>query len=86
LISDGLASAISESAFNQLKSIQGQDLTQESALIETRKALAGGVKVSVVHIARKGEPSNAFINNIVRFGQGSIYRIGDFDDIKAVLR
>jgi Mg-chelatase subunit ChlD len=86
LISDGLASAISESAFNQLKVIKGQDLTEESALIETRKAIAEGVKVSVVHIARKGEPSDVFINNLVRFGKGSIYRIGDFDDIKAILR
>jgi len=86
LISDGLASAISESTFNQLKVIEGQDLTEESALIETRKAIAEGVKVSVVHIARKGEPSDVFINNLVRFGRGSIYRIGDFDDIKAILR
>ena len=77
LISDGIASAVSESAIDQLEANTEADLTEESALLETKKAAAKGIKVSVVYIAPDNEVSDGFISNIARFGNGRVYRVAD---------
>jgi Mg-chelatase subunit ChlD len=85
LITDGQPTAISERDFSHLKSIKEKDLTEESALLEAKRAAAKGVRISVVHIADKGEASGRFIRDIARIGQGRIRYISGPDDLKAIL-
>jgi Mg-chelatase subunit ChlD len=86
LITDGQPTAISEKAFAHLKEMKEKDLTEESALLETRQAAARGIRVSVIHIAGQDEASGTFIKNIAQVGKGKIRRISNSDDIKTVLR
>ncbi len=85
VISDGLASAVSESSLDQLASIEGRDLTEESALLETKKAASRGIQVSAIHIAAKGEGSSDFIKTIARAGNGKVYRISDSNTLTTLL-
>lgn len=86
LITDGQPTAISESDFAQLKEVKKRDLTEESALLETRRAAARGIKVSVIHIAAEADNSGTFIKDIARVGKGKIRRVSSSDDLKAVMR
>jgi Mg-chelatase subunit ChlD len=86
LITDGQPTAISESDFARLKGNQNRDLTEESALLETRRAVARGVMVSVVYISAESEASSEFIKEIARVGKGKIRRISNSDDLKVVMR
>jgi Mg-chelatase subunit ChlD len=86
LITDGQPTAISESDFAQLKEVKKRDLTEESALFETRRAAAKGIKVSVIHIAAEADNSGTFIKNIARVGKGKIRRVSSSGDLKAVMR
>ena len=76
---------LSKATDDQLKEVKGRDLTEESALLETKKAAARGIKVSVIYIAGKDEPSSAFIKNIAQAGKGRVFRIGNLSDLKAFL-
>jgi Mg-chelatase subunit ChlD len=84
LISDGIASAVTESAVDQLKADEGGDLTEESALLETKKAASKGIQVSVVYIAAADEVSDDFISSVARFGNGKVYRITDSKALTAL--
>ena len=86
LITDGQPTAISESDFARLKGTQKRDLTEESALLETRRAVARGARVSVVYIAAEAEASSEFIKEIARVGRGKIRRISSADDLKVVMK
>ena len=86
LITDGQPTAISESDFARLKGTQKRDLTEESALLETRRAVARGARVSVIYIAAEAEASSEFIKEIARVGKGKIRRISSADDLKVVMR
>jgi Mg-chelatase subunit ChlD len=85
LITDGEPTAISQHMYEQLKVMKEKDLTEESALIETKKAAAKGIKISVIHIASEGEPSDAFIRHVARTGGGKVRRIASPDDLKAIM-
>jgi len=85
LITDGQASAVSEAAFTRLSSAKTGDLTEESALWETSKAVAEGVQVSVVYVAPLDEEVDLFIRNIVEIGRGKICRMGGLADLKNML-
>lgn len=85
LITDGEPTAISQHVYDQLKLMKEKDLTEESALLETKKAAAKGIKTSVIHIASQGEPSDAFIRNVARTGGGKVRRIASPDDLKAIM-
>ena len=85
LITDGEPTAVSQGAFDQLKSLKEKDLTEESVILEARKASARGIKVSVIHIAGKHEASSEFVKNIARAGKGKIRRMGSPEDLKAVM-
>ena len=84
VISDGLASAVSESIIDQLAVGEGGDLTEESALLEAKKAAAKGIQVSVIHIAGKDDVSNNFAHDIARVGNGRVYRISDAEALSAL--
>lgn len=86
LITDGQPTAISERTFTRLKVLKERDLTEESAILETRQATARGVSVSAIHIAGKGEASSGFIRSIAQIGKGKIRRISSPDDLKTILR
>lgn len=86
LISDGQPTAVSEGAFSRLKEMKEKDLTEESALMETRQAAARGIQLSVIHIAAQGEPSDSFIKSIAIVGKGKIKRIGGPEDLREMLK
>jgi Mg-chelatase subunit ChlD len=86
LISDGQPTAVSEKAFARLKEIKHRDPTQESALQEIRLAAAGGIQVSVVHIAPAGESGDDFIKSIAAVAKGKVYRISGENDLKTMFR
>ena len=86
LITDGQPTAISESAFLRLKELGKKDLTEESTLLEIRRAVARGVKVSVIHIAAEADDSGNFVKEIARTGKGKIRRVSSSNDLKAVMR
>ena len=84
LITDGQPTAISEGIYDRLKEFKEKDLTEESSLLETRRASAKGVKVSVIHIATKNEGSDEFIRNIARTGKGKVRRLSSSGDLQAI--
>ncbi len=86
LISDGQPTALSESSFSRLKGLGEKDLTEESALLETRQAAAKGVQLSVIHIAGQGEANDSFIKNIAKAGKGKVRRITGPEDLKGILK
>jgi Mg-chelatase subunit ChlD len=86
LISDGQATAISESAFDKIKGRQEKDLTEESAIEETRLSAALGIKLSVIHIAGEGRNNEDFIRNIARAGKGQIKRIRGARDFQMIIK
>ncbi len=86
LITDGEPTAISQRAYDRLKEVKEKDLTEESAIVEARKAAQRGVKISVIHIAANNEASGEFIRNIARIGKGKVRRIASADDIRAIMR
>jgi Mg-chelatase subunit ChlD len=74
LISDGEPNIISEKA---LKSLQGKketlrDPNEEAVLVETRRASAKGINVSVVLLAADQPKGYNFAKNVARAGNGSI--------------
>ena len=86
LITDGQPTAISESDFDRLKGDRSRDLTEESALLEARRAVTRGVRVSVVYIAAESEASGEFIKEIARVGKGKIRRVSNSDDLKVAMK
>jgi Mg-chelatase subunit ChlD len=86
LVSDGQPTAISESAFSRLKGRQEKDLTEESAILETRAAAGKGIQLSVIHIAGQGTGNEQFVKNIARAGKGKIRRISGPADLKGLMR
>jgi Mg-chelatase subunit ChlD/ribosomal protein S20 len=85
LISDGQASAISEKAYNHLKENQARDLTQESAIFESREAAAKGIQVSAILVAAQNEPSDVFMRELTKAGKGNLSRISRPQDLKTIL-
>jgi len=86
LITDGQPTAISEGVFDQLKGLKGSDLTEESAILETKKASARGIKVSVIHITGEHERNNNFVKNIARIGKGKVLHMSSPEDLKTIMR
>jgi Mg-chelatase subunit ChlD len=86
LLTDGQASAISQDAFEQLKLIKEQNLTQESAYNETQKAIDHGIRLSVVYLAPRDEAVESFIKNLARIGKGKVLRLTGLSDLKTMLR
>jgi Mg-chelatase subunit ChlD len=86
LVSDGQPTAMSESAFSKLKERREKDLTEESAILETRAAAGKGIQLSVIHIAGEGEANEQFVKNIVLAGKGKLRRISGPDDIKGLMK
>lgn len=74
LITDGEPNAISEKA---MKSLQGKkempkDLTEEAVLVETRRAAARGITVSVIFLAADEMKGYNFVKSVARAGKGSV--------------
>ena len=85
MVSDGQPTALSESAFSKLKGHDEKDLTEESAILETRLAAEKGIVLSVIHIAGEGEANDKFVKNIAQAGKGKIQRISGPDDLKGLM-
>jgi Mg-chelatase subunit ChlD len=85
LVSDGQPTALSENAFSKLKGLEEKDLTEESAILETRMAAQNGIILSVIHIAGEGEANDKFVTNIAKAGKGKIQRISGPDDLKGLM-
>ena len=75
LITDGQPTVISEKAFTLLSTKKTGDLTEESALLETRTALARGVTVSVIHITDDKNTGDEFVKSIAEAGKGKVTTI-----------
>lgn len=75
LITDGQPTVISEKAFTLLSTKKTGDLTEESALLETRTALARGVTVSVIHITDGKKTGDEFVKSIAEAGKGKVTTI-----------
>jgi Mg-chelatase subunit ChlD len=78
LITDGEPNAISEKALKSLKDKTGgpADLTEEAALVETRRAAARGLTVSVIYLAAELMKGYNFAKNIARAGKGRVIMLG----------
>jgi len=85
LITDGLPSAISQDAYNQLSSIGGKDLTEEYAILETRKASTRGLKTSVLHITQADEAGKDFVKAVADAGNGEVTRVRFIEDLGLVM-
>ena len=81
LITDGEPSAISRKAFRQFSTTKGKDISEESAIFETRKASSKGIKTSVIYIADGEEVGKEFVRNIAKAGMGQVRTISTVDDI-----
>jgi Mg-chelatase subunit ChlD len=86
LITDGQPTAISEGVFDQLKEVQGSDLTEQSAILETKKASAKGIRVSVIYISGEGRLNNNFVKNVARIGKGKVLHMSSLEDLKTIVR
>jgi len=86
LVTDGQPTAILEKALNQLKPTKGKDLTEEYAILETRKASSSGVKVSVIHITNGKELGEEFVKNIAKVGKGQVQKISSLEDIRTIMQ
>jgi Mg-chelatase subunit ChlD len=85
LVTDGQPTAISQQTFERLKVQSEKDLTEESAVMETRKAAARGIKLSVVHVANRNEPSGEFIRSLARAGRGKVRRMSGLEDLGTIM-
>ncbi|MBI4286505.1 MAG: VWA domain-containing protein [Chloroflexi bacterium] len=87
LITDGQPTALSQKVFSRFKPTKDEDLTAKYAVIETRKAAASGVRVSVVHVTDNSESSrgDAFVKDITRVGKGQIHRIDCMKELGAMM-
>ena len=81
LITDGEPTAISKKAFDQLESVKEKDMTEEYAILETRRALSNGVRTSVIHITDGKHAGEGFVRNIAKVGRGQVRRIGSMEDL-----
>ena len=85
LLKEGV-DALTQEAFDKFKPMKEKDLTEEYAILETRRASASRIKTSVVHVASVKEPSEALAKNIARVGTGQVRRISCLDDLKTLMR
>ena len=85
LITDGQPTALSKTTFEQLKGLEEKDLSEESVILEARKAAARGVVVSVIHIAGQSESSSQFVKKIALAGRGKVRRMSTPEDLRAVM-
>ena len=86
LITDGEPTAISEKAIEKLKPAQGRDVTEEYAILETRRAAASGVKLSVIYVTNGEEAGKGFVKKIARAGKGKVRRISSAEDLRTMMR
>lgn len=75
LITDGQPTVISEKTFTLLSTKKTGDLTEESALLETRTALARGVTISVIHVTDDKNTGDEFVKSIAEAGKGQVTTI-----------
>ncbi len=85
LITDGQPTAISQGNYEQLQALAEKDLTEESAILEVRKAVARGINVSVLHVAGRHEDSGDFVKNIARVGRGEVRRVGSVEELTTIM-
>ncbi len=82
LLTDGQASAVSQSNYQRLRAVAVRDPTEEATFQETRLAAAAGIQISVVYFAPHNESVEQFIKGIARTGRGQVYRITGMADLK----
>jgi Mg-chelatase subunit ChlD len=85
LITDGQPSAISQKAFGQFKPTKEQDLAEECAILETKRAASIGVKVSVIHITNGEEAGEGFVKKVANAGRGQLLRVNCLEGLRAIL-
>ncbi|MCX6012386.1 MAG: VWA domain-containing protein, partial [Chloroflexi bacterium] len=86
LITDGQSTAISDKAFGSLKPVYGKGLSEEDAIIETRRAASRGIKTSVIYITDSRNEKYAFIRNIATAGRGIVNVVRSIEDIRLMMR
>jgi len=82
LITDGEPNAISEKAMKALhgKKESPRDPTEEAVLVETRRAAARGINVSVVFLAADEMKGYNFAKSVARAGNGSVIMLDCGDE------
>ncbi len=86
LITDGQPSAISQKTFDQLKPTKERDVTEEYAILETKRAASRGVKVSVIYVTNGKEAGEEFSKSIANVGRGRVARVRCLEDLRAIMR
>ncbi len=86
LVTDGQPTAISQEAFNKFEHTKEKDLTEEYAILETRRASSCGVKTSVIHITEGKKLGEGFAKNIAKVGGGQVRKISCLDGFKTAPR
>ncbi len=86
LITDGEPNIISEKA---MKSLQGKkeilkDPTEEAVLVETRRAAARGITVSVIFLAADEMKGYNFVKSVARAGNGSVIMLNCRDEVPII--
>ena len=85
LITDGEPTAISEKALPWLMHIQERDLTEEYAILETKKAALSGIETSVLHITNEKAAGKRLVSSIAKMGHGQVQKISRPTDLRAVI-
>ena len=84
LITDGCPTALSAKHYERLSGFGGKNLSEESVILEVKKAASLGIIVSVVHIIVQGEEANTrFVKRLAFTGKGRIYPIQVPEGFKA---
>ena len=85
LITDGEPTAISEKALPWVRHIQESDLTEEYAILETKRAALTGIETSVLHITNENAAGKRLVSSIAKIGRGQVQKISRPTDLKAVI-
>jgi Mg-chelatase subunit ChlD len=86
LITDGYPTALSTKDYELLDDFKGKNLSEESVILEVRKAASKGTIVSVVHVTAQGEETNSpLVKRIARAGKGRIYPVQTREGLKAFM-
>jgi len=86
LITDGEPTAISEKVWHQLSPEPERDLTEESAILETKRAALSGVETSVLHVTDEKSAGRRLVESIAKMGHGQVQMISRPTDLRAVIR
>jgi Mg-chelatase subunit ChlD len=85
LITDGEATAVSEKGLDNLARVEGKNLTEEYALLETKKAAVRGIRISAIRVGGDSKRYDDFVRKLARIGQGKYKTVRSLQEIRAMM-